>query len=341
MTYRSLLRVFSSDLAIDLGTANTLVYVAGKGIVLNEPSIVAVNRHSGEVIGCGTEAKEMLGRTPSSVVAIRPLRDGVIADFKMAERMLNYFIQKAHKRKSWVHPRIVIGVPSETTEVEKRAVLDSTYRAKASEVHLVEQAMVAALGAGLPIAEPSGNMVVDIGGGTTDIAVISLSGIVYSRSLRIAGNEMDDAIMEYIKRRYNLLIGERTAENVKIAIGSAHPLAQGIKMEVKGRDLVHGLPKAITVTDVEIREAVADAVAAIVSAVRTALEHTPPELSADISERGIILTGGGSLLRNLDERIRHETGMPVLMADEPLASVVLGTGKMLEDFKLLRKMALN
>src|SRR5579884_2453018 len=341
MTYRSLFRMFSSDLAIDLGTANTLVYIAGKGIVVNEPSIVAVNRTSGEIIGCGTEAKEMLGRTPSSVVAIRPLRDGVIADFKMAERMLNYFIQKAHKRKSWVHPRIVIGVPSETTEVEKRAVLDSTYRAKASEVHLVEQAMVAALGAGLPIAEPSGNMVVDIGGGTTDIAVISLSGIVYSRSLRIAGNEMDDAIMEYIKRRYNLLIGERTAENVKIAIGSAHPLAQGIKMEVKGRDLVHGLPKAITVTDVEIREAVADAVAAIVSAVRTALEHTPPELSADISERGIILTGGGSLLRNLDERIRHETGMPVLMADEPLASVVLGTGKMLEDFKLLRKMALN
>lgn len=341
MTYRSLLRVFSSDLAIDLGTANTLVYVAGKGIVLNEPSIVAVNRHSGEVIGCGTEAKEMLGRTPSSVVAIRPLRDGVIADFKMAERMLNYFIQKAHKRKSLVHPRIVIGVPSETTEVEKRAVLDSTYRAKASEVHLVEQAMVAALGAGLPITEPSGNMVVDIGGGTTDIAVISLSGIVYSRSLRIAGNEMDDAIMEYIKRRYNLLIGERTAENVKIAIGSAHPLAQGIKMEVKGRDLVHGLPKAITVSDVEIREAVADCVSAIVSAVRTALEHTPPELSADISERGIILTGGGSLLRNLDERIRHETGMPVLMADEPLASVVLGTGKMLEDFRLLRKMALN
>ncbi len=341
MTYRSIMRVFSSDLAIDLGTANTLVYVAGKGIVLNEPSMVAVNRNSGEVIGCGTEAKEMLGRTPSNVVAIRPLRDGVIADFKMAERMLNYFIQKAHKRKSMVHPRIVIGVPSETTEVEKRAVLDSTYRAKASEVHLVEQAVVAALGAGLPITEPSGNMVVDIGGGTTDIAVISLSGIVYSRSLRIAGNEMDDAIMEYMKRRYNLLIGERTAENVKIAIGSAHPLAQGITMEVKGRDLVHGLPKAISVTDVEVREAVADCVNAIVGAVRTALERTPPELSADISEKGIILTGGGSLLRNLDDRIRHETGMPVLMADQPLASVVLGTGKMLENFQLLRKMALN
>lgn len=341
MTYRSIMRVFSSDLAIDLGTANTLVYVAGKGIVLNEPSMVAIDRHSGEVIGCGTEAKEMLGRTPANVLAIRPLRDGVIADFKMAERMLNYFIQKAHKRKSMVHPRIVIGVPSETTEVEKRAVLDSTYRAKASEVHLVEQAMVAALGAGLPVTEPSGNMVVDIGGGTTDIAVISLSGIVYSRSLRIAGNEMDDAIMDYMKRRYNLLIGERTAENVKIAIGSAHPLTQGITMDVKGRDLVRGLPRAVTVTDVEIREAVADCVTAIVGAVRTALEKTPPELSADISEKGIILTGGGSLLRNLDERIHHETGMPVLLAEEPLASVVLGTGKMLENFKLLRKMALN
>jgi rod shape-determining protein MreB len=341
MTYRSLMRVFSSDLAIDLGTANTLVYVAGKGIVLNEPSIVAVNRHTGEVIGCGTEAKEMLGRTPSSVMAIRPLRDGVIADFKMAEKMLNYFIQKAHKRKTLVHPRIVIGVPSETTEVEKRAVLDSTYRAKASEVHLVEQAMVAALGAGLPITEPSGNMVVDIGGGTTDIAVISLSGIVYSRSLRVAGNEMDDSIMEYVKRRYNLLIGERTAENIKIAIGSAHPLTNGMTMEVKGRDLVHGLPKAIQMTDMEIREALQDCVGAIVGAVRAALERTPPELSADISDRGIILTGGGALLRNLDARIRQETGMPVLMAEEPLASVVLGTGKMLENFQLLRKMALN
>src|ERR1700761_2285010 len=253
MTYRSIFRLFSSDLAIDLGTANTLVYAAGRGIVLNEPSILAVNRATGEIVGCGAEARQMLGRTPANVVAIRPLRDGVIADFKMAERMLNYFIQKAHKRKSLVHPRIVIGVPSETTEVEKRAVLDSTYRAKAGQVHLVEQAIVAALGAGLPITEPAGNMVVDIGGGTTDIAVISLSGIVYSRSLRIAGNEMDDAIMDYIKRRHNLLIGERTAENVKIAIGSARPLAQPIKMEVKGRDLIQGLPKAISVSDVEIR----------------------------------------------------------------------------------------
>lgn len=341
MTYRSLFRAFSSDLAIDLGTANTLVYVAGKGIVVNEPSIVAVNRLTGEIVGCGAEAHEMLGRTPSNVVAIRPLRDGVIADFKMAERMLNYFIRKAHRRKSLVHPRIVIGVPSETTEVEKRAVLDSTYRAKASEVHLVEQAMVAALGAGLPVTEPSGNMVVDIGGGTTDIAVISLSGIVYSRSLRVAGNQMDDAVMEYVKRKYNLLIGERTAERVKMEIGSAYKLEKELTLEVKGRDLIHGLPKAITLHDDEIREALTECVGSIIGGIRGALEHTPPELSGDISERGIILTGGGSMLKNLDERIRTETGMPVLMADEPLASVVLGTGKMLQDFKLLRKMAVN
>lgn len=341
MTPRSLFRMFSSDLAVDLGTANTLVYVPGKGIVVNEPSIVAVNRTTGEVVGCGSEAKEMLGRTPANVVAIRPLRSGVIADFQMAERMLNYFIHKAHKRKSWVHPRIVIGVPSETTEVEKRAVLDSSYRAKASEVHLVEQAMMAALGSGLPVTEPGGNMVVDVGGGTTDIAVISLAGIVYSRSLRTAGNQMDEAIMQYMKRKYNLLVGERTAENVKIEIGSADKLENPMSMEVKGRDLIHGLPKTVTVRDTEVREALSECVTAIVNAVHTALERTPPELGSDISERGIILTGGGSLLRNLDERIRHETGMPVLIADEPLAAAVLGTGKMLEDFKLLRKMALN
>ncbi len=341
MTYRSLFRMFSSDLAIDLGTANTLVYVAGKGIVLNEPSIVALKRSSGEIVGCGAEAKEMLGRTPANVVAVRPLRNGVIADFEIAERMLNYFIQKAHKRKSLVHPRIAIGVPSETTEVEKRAVLDSSYRAKASEVHLVEQAMVAALGAGLPVMEPAGNMVVDIGGGTTDIAVISLAGIVYSRSLRVAGNQMDDAIMQYVKRKYNLLIGERTAENVKIEIGSATRLEDSLSTEVKGRDLIHGLPKTVTITGDEVREALSESVTAIITGVRTALERTPPELGSDISERGIILTGGGSLLKNLDARIRKETGMPVLIADEPLAAVVIGTGKMLEDFKLLRKMSLN
>ena len=318
-----------------------MVFVAGKGIVLNEPSMVAVNRNTGEIVGCGLEAKEMLGRTPTNIVAIRPLRDGVIADFKMAERMLNYFIQKAHKRKSLVHPRIVVGVPSETTEVEKRAVLDSAYRAKASEVYLVEQAMVAALGAGLPVTEPCGNMVVDIGGGTTDIAVISLSGIVYSRSIRIAGNQMDDAIMEYVKKKYNLLIGERTAEKIKIEIGSAYALEARVTLETKGRDLIQGLPKTVILDDQEIREALSDCVASIVGAVRGALEHTPPELSGDITERGIILTGGGALLKKLDERIRVETGLPVLIADEPLASVVLGTGRMLSDFKLLRKMAVN
>lgn len=341
MTYRSFFRMFSSDLAIDMGTANTLVYMAGKGIVLDEPSIVAVGRRSGEMVGCGAEAKEMLGRTPENVVAVRPLREGVIADFQMAEKMLNYFIQKAHRGRSFVHPRIAIGIPSETTEVEKRAVLDSTYRAKASEVHLVEQAMVAALGAGLPVTEPSGNMVVDVGGGTTDIAIISLSGIVYSRSLRSAGNQMDEAIMNYVKKKYNLLIGERTAERVKIEIGSADHLEKPLTAEVKGRDIVRGLPRAIRLSDEEIREAVAECVTAIVGAIRTALECTPPELSSDISERGIILTGGGSLLKGLDERIRTETDMPVLMAEHPLASVVLGTGKMLENFQLLRKMALN
>jgi rod shape-determining protein MreB len=341
MTYRSLFRMFSSDLAIDLGTANTLVYVVGKGIVLNEPSIVAIDRKTRQVMGCGTEAREMIGRTPANMIAVRPLRDGVIADFELAEEMLTYFIRKANKRHMMIHPRIAIGIPSDTTEVEKRAVLDSTYRAKASEVHLVEQAMVAALGAGLPITEPGGNMVVDIGGGTTDIAIISLSGIVYSRSLRMAGNQMDEAISEHVKRKHGLLIGERTAERIKLEIGSAYQDGTPRTMAVKGRDMVYGLPRTITLEDDEIRSALTDCVNTIVNAVRVALERTPPELSGDISERGIILTGGGSLLKNLDERIRFETGMPVLVASEPLASVVLGTGKMLEDFKLLRKMSLN
>ena len=341
MNTRSLFRFISSDLAIDLGTANTLVYTRDKGIVINEPSIVALNRHTGEVAAVGTEAKQMLGRTPGDIVAIKPLRDGVIADFKVAERMLNTFIRKAHRRNRLVHPRIVIGVPSETTEVEKRAVLDSTYRAKASEVFLVEQAMVAAVGAGLPIDEPCGNMVVDIGGGTTDVAVLSLSGVVYSRSLRVAGNEMDDAIMNYVKRQYNLLIGERTAEAIKMDIGSAHPLAQSRILDVKGRDLIGGMPKCIKVRDDEIREALHECVTTIINAIRTALERTPPELSADIGDRGIVLTGGGSLLKNLDQKIRIETGLPVSLADDPLASVVLGTGKMLSNFKLLKKLSIN
>jgi rod shape-determining protein MreB and related proteins len=341
MNTRSLLGLFSSDLAIDLGTANTLVFANGKGIVINEPSIVALNRNTGDVEAVGNDAKQMLGRTPGSIVAIKPLRDGVIADFKVAERMLNFFIKKAHKRNRLVHPRIVIGVPSETTEVEKRAVLDSAYRAKASEVYLVEQAMVAAVGAGLPVAEPCGNMVVDIGGGTTDIALISLSGIVYSRSLRVAGNQMDDAIMDYVKRQYNLLIGERTAETIKIEIGSAYPLNEAASIEVKGRDLVHGLPKTIHLQDAEIREALKDCVTSLINCIRAALERTPPELSADIVDSGIVLTGGGALLKNLDQRIRVETGLPVCIADNPLTSVVMGTGKMLTNFKLLKKVAIN
>jgi rod shape-determining protein MreB and related proteins len=341
MNLRSLFSLFSSDLAIDLGTANTLVYAKGKGIVVNEPSIVAINKNTGEIEAVGREAKEMVGRTPGNIVAIRPMKDGVIADFKVTERMLTYFIQKAHGRRMLVHPRIVIGVPSEITQVEKRAVVDSAYRAKASEVHLVEQSMVAAIGAGLPITEPCGNMIVDIGGGTTDVAVISLSGIVYSRSVRVAGNEMDEAIVQYLKRKYNLLTGERSAEQIKMQIGSAYPLEKPMTMEIKGRNLIQGVPKTLTVDDSEIREALAECVATIVNAIRVALERTPPELSADISDRGIVLTGGGALLKNLDKRIREETGLPVSIAEDPLASVVLGTSKMLTDFRLLRKITID
>jgi len=328
---RSLFSLFSNDLAIDLGTANTLVYAHGKGIVVNEPSIIAVNTQTNEVEAVGKEAKEMLGRTPGNIVAIKPMKDGVIADFRHTEKMLNYFIMKAHNnRKRMVHPRIVIGVPSEITQVEKRAVMDSAYRAKASEVHLVEQAMVAAIGAGLPITEPGGN-----------IAVISLSGIVYSKSVRMAGNQMDEAVVTYLKRKYNLLIGERTAEQIKIVLGSAFPLDKPITMEIKGRNLIEGVPKTITVEDSEIREALAECISTIINAIRVALERTPPELSADISDRGIVLTGGGALIKNLDKRIREETGLPVSIADDPLASVVLGTGKMLSDFKLLRKISID
>jgi rod shape-determining protein MreB len=341
MNFRSLFSLFSRDLAIDLGTANTLVFVAGHGIVVNEPSIVAINKTTGEVEAVGREAKEMIGRTPGNIVAIRPMKDGVIADFKVTEKMLTYFIRKAHNRKMLVHPRIVIGVPSEITPVEKRAVQDSAYRANASEVHLVEQAMVAAIGAGLPITEPSGNMIVDIGGGTTDVAVISMSGIVYSRSVRVAGNEMDEAIISYLKKKYNLLIGERTAERVKMEVGSAYKLEKPLTMEIKGRNLIEGVPRTVTVDDSEIREALSDCVGTIMNAIRVALERTPPELSADISDRGIVLAGGGALLRNLDGRIREETGLPVSIAEDPLASVVLGTGRMLSDFSLLRRVSLE
>jgi rod shape-determining protein MreB len=342
LALRSLFSLFSSDLAIDLGTANTCVYVRGKGIVVNEPSIIAINKVNGRVEAVGREAKEMLGRTPGNIVAIKPMKDGVIADFEYTEKMLAYFIRKAHNNRNvWVRPRIVIGVPSEITQVEKRAVKDSAYRAKASEVHLVEEAMAAAIGAGMPITEPSGNMIVDIGGGTTDIAVISLAGIVYSKAVRVAGNEMDEAIIQYIKKTYNLLIGERTAEAIKMEVGSAYPLEERMSMEIKGRHLIEGVPKTITITDEEIREALAETVNVIVDAVRVALERTPPELSADIVDRGIVLTGGGALLKNLDKRLREETGLPLAMAEDPLSSVVLGAGKMLSDFNLLRKISLD
>ena len=341
MNFRSLFSLFSRDLAIDLGTANTLVAVKGKGIVVNEPSIVAINKNNGEVEAVGKEAKEMVGRTPGNIVAIRPMKDGVIADFKVTEKMLTYFIQKSHNRKMLVHPRIVIGVPSEITPVEERAVRDSAYRAHASEVHLVEQAMVAAIGAGLPITEPCGSMVVDIGGGTTDVAVISMSGIVYSRSVRVAGNEMDEAIINFLKKKYNLLVGERTAEQVKIELGSAYKLDKPLTMEIKGRNLIEGVPRTVTVDDTEIREALSDCISTIMNAIRVALERTPPELSADISDRGIVLTGGGGMIRNLEVRIREETGLPVSIAEDPLASVVIGTARMLSDFKLLRRIAIE
>jgi len=341
MNLRSIFSLFSSDLAIDLGTANTLVFARGRGIVVSEPSIVAINKVTHRVEAVGNKAKEMLGRTPGNIVAIRPMKDGVIADFEVTEKMLQYFIQQAHGGKQWVSPRIVIGIPSEITQVERRAVEDSAYRAKASEVYLVEEAMAAAIGAGLPITEPHGNMIVDIGGGTTDIAVISLAGIVYSRSVRMAGNQMDEAVITYLKRKYNLLIGERTGEQIKMQLGSAYPLDKPLSMEVKGRNLIEGVPKTITIDDSEIREALSECISTIINAIRVALERTPPELSADISDRGIVLTGGGALIKNLDKRIREETGLPVSIADDPLASVVLGTGKMLSDFKLLRKISID
>jgi rod shape-determining protein MreB and related proteins len=341
MPFASLLRYFSKDLAIDLGTANTLVFASGQGIVVREPSVVVINKLTNRIVAVGSEAKEMLGRTPGNIESIRPMKDGVIADFEVTERMLEYFIKKAHGRKMYVHPRIVIGVPSEITQVEKRAVRDSAMRAGASEVFLVEQAMMAAIGAGLPIEEPSGNMIVDIGGGTTDVAVISLAGTVYSRSVRIAGNEMDVGIIQYLKRKYNLLIGERTAEMIKIQLGSAYPLKEELRLDIKGRDLVEGVPKTLSISDEEIREALAEPVATIVEAVRMALERTPPELSADIMDKGIVLSGGGALLRNLDQRLRDETGLPVVLAEDPLASVVLGTGKLLSDMDLLRKVSIR
>src|SRR5438046_1757422 len=337
MAFKSIFSLFSSDLAIDLGTANTLGYAKGRGIVVSEPSIVAINKVTNAVEAVGKDAKDMIGRTPGNIVAVRPMRDGVIANLEVTEKMLQHFIRKAHNGRSWVSPRVVIGIPSEITQVERRAVEDSAYRAKASEVYLVEEAMTAAIGAGLPITEPHGNIVVDIGGGTTDIAVISLGGIVYARAVRTAGDAMDNAVAEFVKRKYNLLIGERTAEEIKIQLGSAFPLDEPLSMDVRGRNLVEGIPQTISITDEEVREALADSVATIVNAVRVALERTPPELSADIVERGIVLTGAGALLKNLDKRISIETGLPVSVAEDPLSSVVLGAGKMLSDFNLLKR----
>jgi len=332
---------FANDVAIDLGTANTCVFARGRGIVLNEPSIVAFNIAKGSIEAVGTEAHEMLGRTPANIKPVRPMKDGVIADFDAAEKMLMHFVRKASGGRPLMRPRLVIGVPPEITQVERRAVKDSGFRVKASEVYLVDEPMAAAIGSGLPITEAAGNMIVDIGGGTTDIAVISLAGTVYGRSLRVAGNALDEAIIGYMRRAYNLLIGERTAEQIKCDVGSAAPLEQRLTMEVKGRHLLEGVPRTIVVTDAEIREALAEPLKLMVQAVRDALERVPPELSADIFDRGVVLTGGGALLRNLDKRLREETGLPVLVAENPLTSVVLGAGKILTDLDLLKKVTMD
>ncbi len=323
------LGLFSNDMGIDLGTATTLVYVKGEGVVLCEPSVVAIEKETNRVVAVGEEAKKMLGRTPGNIVAIRPMRDGVISDFEITEAMLKYFIKKVHKRKVLVRPAMVIAVPSGITEVEKRAVRDSAERASARAVELIEEPKAAAVGVGLPVEEAAGNMIVDIGGGTTEFAVISLGGLVYAKSIRIAGDEMDIAIIEYLRKNYNLMIGERTSEEIKIRIGSAYPLEEEISMDVRGRDLIAGLPKTISITSVEIREALHDPVQAIVDASKTTLEQTPPELASDLIDRGIVMAGGGALLRGLDKRIAEETGLPVHIADDPLTAVALGTGQTL------------
>ncbi|MEI6834745.1 MAG: rod shape-determining protein [bacterium] len=336
--------LFSNDLAIDLGTANTLVYVKGIGIVTNEPSVVAVQRDARggkKILAVGKEAKEMLGRTPGSIVAIRPMKDGVIADFEVTEAMLRYFIERAHNRRTMVKPRIIICVPYGITEVEKRAVRESAESAGAREVYLIEEPMAAAIGAGLPITEPSGSMIVDIGGGTTEVAVISLAGIVYSKSVRVGGDKMDEAIVNYLKRKYQLLIGERTAEQIKITIGTAYPDENLKTMAVKGRDLVAGIPKTIEVNSEEVREAIMEPVNTIVEAVRVALEKTPPELAADIVDKGIMLAGGGALIQNLDVLLREETGLPIMIADDPLCAVVLGSGKALDQIDILSQVTVQ
>jgi rod shape-determining protein MreB and related proteins len=343
MIFDWLYGLFSNDLAIDLGTATTLIYVKGKGIVSCEPSVVAVaddGRGGMRAIAVGREAKEMLGRTPGNIRAVRPLRDGVIADFEITEAMLRHFIAMAHNRRTLVKPRIIICVPFGITEVEKRAVKESAEGAGAREVYLIEEPMAAAIGAGLPITEPSGNMVVDIGGGTTEVAVLSLAGIVYSQSVRVGGDKMDEAIMSYMKRKYNLAIGEQTAERIKITIGNGYPLEKQLTMEVKGRDMIAGIPKTVVVNSDEIRDALSEPTNAIVEAVLTALERTPPELAADISDKGIVLTGGGALLKNIDVLLREETGLPVMVCDDPISAVVLGSGRALDHIELLKQVTI-
>ncbi len=336
--------MFSQDMAIDLGTANTLVFMKGRGIAFSEPSVVAVQkdyRGMKRVLAVGKEAKMMVGRTPGHIIAIRPMREGVIADFEVTREMLRYFIRKAHNRKALVRPRIIISVPFGITEVEKRAVKESAMSAGAREVYLVEEPMAAAIGAGLPITEPSGNMIVDVGGGTTEVAVISLAGIVLSQSVRVAGDKMDEAIVQFLKRKYNLFIGESTSERIKMTIGTAYHTDELMTMEVKGRDLVAGVPKTVEVNSDEIRDAMIEPINAIVQAVRLALERTPPELASDIVDKGIVLAGGGALLRHIDVLLREETGLPITICDDPLAAVVLGTGKMLEEMELLRQVAIQ
>jgi rod shape-determining protein MreB and related proteins len=330
---RHLPGLFSHDMAIDLGTANTLVFVKGQGIVLSEPSVVAINKDTGKVRAVGVEAKSMIGRTPGNIVAIRPMKDGVIADFETTEEMLRYFIHKVHNRRRLVWPRVAVGVPSGITAVERRAVTESAMMAGAKKVYIIEEPMAAAIGAGLPVQEPQGCMIVDIGGGTTEVAVISLGGIVFSKSVRVAGDEMDQAIIQHLKRTYNMMVGERTAEEIKINIGSAYPLKEELEMQVKGRDQVMGLPKIITITSEEVRESLREPVSAIVDGVRVTLERTPPELSADIVDRGVVLAGGGALLRGLDQLLSKETGLHVTVAEDPLTAVVLGAGKFLDELK--------
>jgi rod shape-determining protein MreB and related proteins len=334
-----LLGLFSDDIGIDLGTANTLVYVKDRGIVLREPSVVAIQAGTNRVLAVGEEAKQMLGRTPGSIVAIRPMKAGVIADFEITEAMLRYFIRKIHNRRKLVRPRIIIAVPSGITEVEKRAVKDSAIHAGAREVYLIEEPMASAIGVGLPVQEPAGNMIVDIGGGTTEVALISLAGTVFCKSVRVGGDEMDDHIVQYMRRVYNLMIGERTAEEIKISVGSAYPMEQEMTLDVKGRDQVAGLPKTLTITSEEIREALQEPVSAIIEAIRTTLERCPPELSADLVDRGMVLAGGGSLLRGLDKLIAEQTGLPVHRADDPLSAVAEGIGVVLNELNFLRKVA--